>query len=82
MNELPIEMDVPSKTCQCEFKKTVEHLANREDWAIPGSEQGYQVYQCNECGDYWGCRYQWDAGTGSDNRWHRFGQSPNFKRHY
>lgn len=82
MNELPIEMDQPSDVCECEDMEKVDHPANRVDWEIPGSMQGYQVYQCPECGDYWGCRYQWDAGTGSDDRWHRFGPSSNFKRHY
>lgn len=85
MSELPIEMDVPSSECDCHEGNLVpvpDHPANSKDWNQSWSTQGYEVFQCENCGDYWGCRYQYDAGTGHDDRWHRFGQSPNFKRHY
>jgi len=53
------------------------------DWDNPGSSQGYQVYKCRVCGDYWGVRYQYDAGTGHDDRSHRFGPDrAAVKRHY
>jgi thymidylate synthase (FAD) len=51
----------------------VNSQANSVDWRSASSSQSYQVYRCLYCGDYWGCRHQYDAGTGSDDRWHRFG---------
>lgn len=61
----------------------VDHERNALDWDTPTSYQGYQVYRCKVCGDYWGCRRQWDAGTGIDNHWHNFGQDASkVYRHY
>lgn len=81
-----IPLDTQSERCEPECMehdlKVVDHPATTKDWDIPGSSQGYLVYQCQECGDYWGCRYQYDSGTGQDDSWHRFGPSSNFKRHY
>lgn len=81
---LPIELENLPKEHDCDDRtlEKVDHSENRTDWDNPSSSQGYQIYQCAECGDYWGCRYQWDAGTGNDDRWHRFGSSPIFRRHY
>jgi hypothetical protein len=61
----------------------VDHPANTEDYRNSTSRQGYQVFRCIKCGRYHGCRYQWDAGTGSDNRWQAFGFKPEeVVRHY
>lgn len=62
--------------------ESVAHAANASDWS-GASNQGYEVRQCGICGDYWGCRYQYDPGTGADDRWHRFGSNiEDVKRHY
>lgn len=77
-----------SKCTRCQQNKTnhlipINHLENNEDFATPGSSQGYQVYKCKICGEYWGCRYQWDAGSGKDDKWMAFGKNPNnVRRHY
>lgn len=60
----------------------VDHPVNRQDSRAPGSSQGYQIFKCIDCGDYWGCRYQYDAGTGSDDKWIRFKNFESIKRHY
>jgi len=63
----------------------VDHPANETDCkdSHSYSGQGYQVYRCKICGDYWGCRWQYDEGTGEDDRWQNFGLDPsNVKRHY
>jgi len=71
---------------QQEFKhlKTIKHSENTSDnSALSPSSQGYQVYVCEVCGEYWGCRYQWDPGSGSDDRWKAFGKNPgDVRRHY
>lgn len=56
---------------------------NKEDWLheVGQSYQGYQVYRCRHCGALWGCRYQFDAGTGHDDRWAEL-DPVNPKRHY
>jgi hypothetical protein len=59
----------------------VDHPENSKD----NSEdtQGYQIYKCRMCGEYHGCRYQYDRGSGSDNRWMMLGKDPaTIKRHY
>lgn len=96
MAELPIELDdIPEvlHDCQGSYEMfegnvltttlvKVDHPVNAVDWRNYSS-QGYQVYRCKECGDYWGCRYQYDPGTGQDDRWHRFGPNlSDVKRHY
>lgn len=75
------------KSCrQQTFKNLtlVKHPENTSDAAAKSpNSQGYNVYRCEICGEYWGCRYQWDPGTGSDNRWKAFGKNPdNVRRHY
>jgi hypothetical protein len=73
----------PCTDCHENDLERIDHQANSKDWDHGYTRQGYQVYRCKRCGDYWGCRHQYDAGTGHDDRWHRFG--PNFddvKRHY
>lgn len=61
----------------------VEHAANAQDDGPYGSYQCYQVYRCRYCGDYFGCRHQYDPGSGNDDRWHRFGANvADVKRHY
>ncbi len=62
----------------------IEHSENMSDTSYSAlRSQGYRVYKCNICGEYWGCRYQWDPGSGSDNRWKAFGKNPeNVRRHY
>jgi len=86
MTELPIELDeVPEILHDCPESRMerIDHPANSCDWRGPGSSQGYIVFRCKDCGDYWGCRYQYDAGTGSDDKWHRFGPDiTTVKRHY
>lgn len=60
----------------------LSHPDNSVDWDRPGSRQGYQFYQCLTCGAVYGCRHQFDASTGSDDRWHRFKAGEEIKRHY
>lgn len=61
----------------------IDHPANTNDWTQSYSRQGYQVYRCRYCGDYWGCRHQYDAGTGQDDRWLGFGPNlEDVRRHY
>ena len=71
-------------TCNvCEtVLRELEHPENGTDWSDTMSRQGYQFYKCPQCGAIYGCRYQWDAGTGRDNRWHRFEAGEKVKRHY
>lgn len=52
--------------------KRVHSPANGTDWDNEYSRQGYQVHRCQACGKIWGCRYQWDSGTGSDDDWKCF----------
>jgi hypothetical protein len=60
----------------------IDHSLNAKDIDNPGlSHEGYQVYKCKKCNTLWGCRYQWNAGTGSDNRWAELDQK-NPVRHY
>jgi hypothetical protein len=70
--------------CDRRDLRQVEHPANTTEWDTPYSMQGYQVYICLRCRSYWGCRHQFDEGTGSDDRWHRFGRIDpmTIKRHY
>jgi len=76
------EVNTPC-TCDQGTLKRIEHPANCVDWENADSSQGYVVWQCSECGCYWGERYQFDAGTGSDDRWHNFGKNiEDVKRHY
>lgn len=67
-----------------DYLKPEDHPENRKDEVGPGTSQGYAVYRCPEHEIYWGCRYQWDAGTGADDRWHCFDTSDpaKVKRHY
>jgi hypothetical protein len=62
----------------------VAHSANQTDWDESYSSQSYQVYRCQECESLWGCRHQYDAGTGHDDRWYRFGpvDPATIERHY
>lgn len=63
----------------------INHPANAVDYNLPGSSQGYQVYICTRpgCATYYGVRYQYDSGTGRDDRVHRFGTDPSkIRRHY
>ncbi len=62
--------------CQSAELKRVDNPANAIDWSDASGSQGYQVYRCDVCRDYWGMRYQSDAGTGSDDRSLRFGPDP------
>lgn len=83
--ELPIELDeYPEPVHDCDRDLvTIDHPANTVDARGAGSSQGYQVYHCRVCNDYWGCRYQYDPGTGHDDHWKRFGPNvEDVKRHY
>ena len=61
----------------------VDHPENSIDHEYSYSSQSYKVYKCDICGEYWGCRHQWDAGSGSDDKWKAFGKDPNnVRRHY
>lgn len=81
-----IKQPMCSNCRQHEFKhlSPVNHPDNGSDKsALRPSSQGYQVYVCEVCGEYWGCRYQWDPGSGSDDRWKSFGKNPgDVRRHY
>lgn len=61
--------------CKCSTKSLdrVDSPVNSTDFNHENSRQGYQVYKCRLCGSIWGCRWQWDGGTGDDNDWHNFG---------
>lgn len=72
----------PCDECAVGDLKPISHKANRVDWNGPGSSQSYQVYRCRRCDSYWGCRRQYDAGTGRDDRWHRFANLDDVRRHY
>ena len=70
-------------SCNDSDLQPIDHPDNSEDWNQSYSTQGYRVYQCKVCGDYWGIRHQWDMGTGHDDRSHRFGSDiSEVKRHY
>jgi hypothetical protein len=59
----------------------INHPINCKD--RENGSQGYQVYRCHMCGEYWGCRYQYDRESGSDNRWAALGKDPEkIRRHY
>lgn len=40
-----------------------------------GSIDSLGVYRCKTCNQLWKIRFQYDAGTGSDNIWMRSGES-------
>ena len=63
--------------------KAIDHPVNNVDWDTQGiSRQGYQVFRCSMCGAYWGERFQYDSGTGSDDDWFCFGRDvQEVKRH-
>lgn len=76
----------PFATCpDCDMTMIAQssHPACTTDWVQSNSTQGYLIWYCEMCG-YWGVRYQWDAGTGADDRWHKFGlvDPATIKRHY
>lgn len=61
-------------TCDCGTKKKlrpVDHLYNCTLWDNDISREGFQVYLCPDCQVLWGCRFQWDAGSGNDDRWEK-----------
>lgn len=66
-------------------KAVKDHPLNQSDHSSSRSSQGYMVKQCY-CGRVWGIRYQWDAGSGNDDRVHCFGKGDPLKvateRHY
>jgi len=63
--------------------KPIKHEVNSIDYESDFGRQGYQVFRCEMCGAYWGERYQYDAGTGSDDDWFCFGRDlDKVKRHY
>lgn len=64
-----VRCDCPANT----MKRVESHPLNTVDWDHPGSRQGYAVMRCGRCGKVWGLRFQWDGGTGSDNRYHDYG---------
>ena len=69
------------RTDQCAHLDPVNHPANNKD--NQENSQGYQVYKCRVCGEYHGCRYQYNRGCGSDSRWAMLGKDPaKVKRHY
>ena len=75
--------------CDCRdhwLKTVVGHPLNQLDFDDNYSRQGYVVRVCSQCGKVFGIRYQWDAGTGSDNHIKDFGFGDPFElvkeRHY
>lgn len=61
----------------------VPHPANSIDWAGPNGGQGYSVYLCQECGDYFGQRWKWTPEGGASDNWHCFGPDiHNVIRHF
>lgn len=78
----PIDVPQYCEICPERSLKKIDHPLNRVDWRQPYSSQGYQMYQCEDCGALWGCRYQYDSGTGADDHWHRFEVGEEVRRHY
>jgi len=80
-----IDITVKAHECSRHYPRMrkVESPANSTD-SSGMSSQGYIVYECQVCKCIWGCRYQYDPGTGSDDRWHNFGviDPTTVKRHY
>lgn len=75
--------------CECDdgnLMIVVGHPLNTEDFRSYGSSQGYVVKQCRLCSRVWAIRWQYDAGTGSDDRAKDCGFGDPFKlvteRHY
>lgn len=65
-----------SAPCDCSdgwLRRVEGHPCNASDWKSYGSSQGYVVKQCCKCGRVFGIRYQYDAGTGSDDHVKDFG---------
>lgn len=57
--------------CQCDdhqLRTVADHPCNVSDHSSPYSSSGFVVKQCRDCGRVWGLEYQWDAGTGSDDK--------------
>jgi hypothetical protein len=81
---LPADPGPCSDCAVADLEIVEDHPANTEDYAESYRTQGYRVFRCRRCGDLWGCRYQFDAGTGHDDRWHRFGNvdPTTIRRHY
>jgi hypothetical protein len=69
--------------CSTRDLERIEHPINQTDYRGYSGSQGYLVYRCRVCKDYWGLRWQFHPGTGSDDHWHRFGPNiENVSRHY
>ena len=61
-------------TCEDHHLVRVEgHPLNETDYDAFSSRQGYVVKQCRICKCVFGIRWQYDAGTGSDNHVRDFG---------
>jgi len=75
----------PYATCpHCHGHGRVPHECQQYDMLIletvyatilPGSSEALRIYFCRVCGQLWKVRWQYDAGTGSDNIWLRLGES-------
>jgi hypothetical protein len=66
---------------QTDQLEVMQHPENSKD--NQEDSQGYQIYRCRICGEYHGCRYQYNQGSGSDSRWAMLGKDPaKVKRHY
>src|SRR5687767_12208481 len=58
-----------------------ERLVNQYDHRLTepgthgdtGSWERFVIARCPVCNDWWGIRFQHDAGTGMDDRYHRYG---------
>ncbi len=70
------------ETCGGTLRR-IEHPANTPDDIVDGKYEYYQVFWCEECGSYEGCRFQFHPGTGSDDHWIVFGKDAGkIHRHY
>lgn len=69
---------LPHACHQNELHAISDHpLSDRDNFAM---SEYFMVMRCSFCADYWGVRFQYDPGTGSDNRYHRYGpDSPDVK---
>ena len=58
-------------SCRCSKKVVIAHPHNLVLVDGPYHREGWQVYQCVRCGTCWMLHYQWDDGTGRDDKWER-----------
>ncbi len=90
MDKLPDNEDVYEECEYCKgtgkikhkcrnLKYIQNHPLNQKFSSGPYSEEGFLIKQCPTCNRVFGIRYQYDEGTGSDDRYHDYGIGDPFK---